>query len=200
MRAILLALVSALGAAVLVLCAPAVAQVQSGGNQVRLIGTVDKLDAGKLTVALPDGKKESVALAADANVSRNVKKTLADVTPGEYVGVTSIKGRNGEDRAIEIRIFDKNRLPSNMSQFPLEFAPDNLMTNAAVAEVTGAADGSVLKVKFSNGESQIMVPPGTPILAAAPGSVDLLKPGTKVTVYATKGADGVLNSRRLSVD
>jgi hypothetical protein len=196
MRAILLVL----WAAALVLSAPAFAQVQSGGNQVRMVGTVDKFDAGKLTVALPDGKKETVALAGDANVSRNVKKTLADVMAGEYVGVTSVKGRNGEDRAIEIRIFDKNRLPSNMSQFPLEFAPDNLMTNAAVAEVMGAADGSVLKVKFSNGESLIVVPPGTPILAAAPGSVDLLKPGTKVTIYASKGADGTLSSRRLSID
>ena len=193
MRAVLIAL----GTVAVLLSAPVFAQQQ--GPQVRVIGTVDKLDGKTLTVNSKEGKKEMIQLAADANVSTNVKKTLADVKPGEFVAITSGKGKNGEDRAIEVRIFDKNRVP-NLNQFPLEFAPDNLMTNAAVAEVQSSPDGSLLKAKFSTGESTIVVPPDTPILASAPGSMDMLKPGANVTVIGNKGADGTISSRRITVN
>jgi hypothetical protein len=191
------AILFALGTVAVLLSAPAFAQQQ--GPQVRVTGTVDKLDGKTLTVNSKEGKKEAIQLAADANVSTNVKRTLTDLKPGEYVGVTSVKGKNGEDRAIEVRIFDKSRVP-NLNQFPLEYAPDNLMTNAAVAEVQASPEGSLLKVKFSTGESTIVVPPDTPILASAPGSMDMLKPGAKVSVVGNKGADGSISSRRITVD
>ena len=168
-------------------------------QQVRLVGTVEALDGRTVTVATKDMGRQAVVLDANANVSKNVKKTLADIKPGDNVGVTSVKDKDGKHIAVEVRIFPSDRVP-NLAQFPLEYAPDNIMTNAAVAEVVKAADGSVLKVKFPNGESDIVVGPTVPVLTSQPGSLDLLKPGASVAVFATKGPDGKLTSRRVSVD
>jgi hypothetical protein len=75
--------------------------------------------------------------------------------------------------------------------------PDSVMTNATVGTVTKAAQGAVLKVTFTGGESEYSVGPDVPILANAPGDISLLKSGAAVFVIALKKADGTITSARL---
>ena len=173
------------------------AMAQTAG-QFRVIGKVTAVDAQSITVDSVESGKATLALDDKTPVSTVIRKTLADVRPGDYVGTTTVVGKDGKHRAIEVHIFD--RPPTNLAQFPLEWAPDNIMTNAAVAEVVKAAEGSVLKLKFSTGETDILVAPDTPILAGGPGSQELLKPGVAVTVIAVKAADGALTARRITVN
>jgi len=167
-------------------------------QQVRLVGTVDALDGRTVTVTTKDMGKQTILLEDGANISKTIKKTLADIQPGDAVGVTSIKDKAGKHIAIQVNIFPKERVP-RLAQFVMD-NPENTMTNATVAEVVKAAEGSLLKVKFPEGESGITVGPDVPVVTSQPGSLDLLKPGATAAITATKGADGKFTSRRVSVD
>lgn len=179
---------------------PVLAQSGGGGQPVRIVGTVDKLEGQTLRLTSSQGAKQAVTLAADANVSTNIKKKLSDLQVGDYIGATTTVDKSGNHRASEIRIFAKDRVPSNLAQFPLAYAPDNIMTNAQVVRVESAGPESIVVVKYPAGEARIGVGPDTVILATGAGDVSLLKPGARVTFTATKAADGSLSSRRIAVD
>jgi hypothetical protein len=176
---------------------PAFAQTPPpDGTPTRIRGTVETLDGQKLTVKSRDGQSLSVALAPDFEVLTLVKKTLADIKPGDFVASTGVKDKDGKIHAIEARIFPK-ATPDGGRQFAWDLMPDSVMTNATVGTVTKAAQGAVLKVTFTGGESEYTVGPEVPILASAPGDKSLLKAGVAVFVIALKHEDGKLTSARL---
>src|ERR1700730_5945549 len=82
-------------------------------------------------------------------------------------------------------------------QFAWDLMPDSVMTNATVGTVTKAAQGAVLHVTFTGGESEYSIGPDVPILANAPGDMSLLKPGAAVFVIALKNPDGTVTAARL---
>src|SRR5437879_8702346 len=85
----------------------ALAQAPPAGTPTRIRGTVDKLDGQNLTVKSRDGQSQSVVLAADVEVLALVKKTLADIKPGDFVASTGVKDKDGKIQAVEARIFPK---------------------------------------------------------------------------------------------
>jgi hypothetical protein len=188
----------AFAAAVIVLAVcPALAQAPPpDGTPTRIRGTVDKLDGQNLTVKPRDGQPLTIALAPDAEISILVKKTLADIKPGDFVASTGVKDKDGKISAIEVRIFPK-ATPDGGRQFAWDLMPDSVMTNATVGTVTKAAQGTVLHVTFTGGESEYTVGPDVPILASAPGERSLLTPGAAVFVIALKKPDGTVTSSRL---
>jgi len=175
---------------------PAFAQAPPAGTPARIRGTVEKLDGRTLTVAERDGGTASVTLVPGATVNILVKRSLADIKPGDFVASTGIKGKDGKIHAIEVRIFPKAD-PGGGRQFAWDLAPDSVMTNATVGRVTKAPQGEVLHVTFKGGQSAYSVGPNVPILATAPGDMSLLKPGAAVFVIAVKHPDGSLTSTRL---
>jgi hypothetical protein len=188
---------SFLAAVVIALIAvPAFAQAQPAGTPMRIRGTVDKLDGHALSVKQRDGQIAAVTLAPGAKIETLVKRSLADIKPGDFVASTGIKGKDGKIHAIEVRIFPK-ATPDGGRQFAWDLAPDSVMTNATVGTVTQAPEGEVLHVTFKGGESEYSIAPGVPVLAAAPGDMSLLKPGAAVFVIALKHPDGSLTSSRL---
>jgi hypothetical protein len=178
------------------LTAPAFAQAPPAGAPARIRGTVDKLDGQALSVKQRDGQVTTVALAPDAAVQILVKRSLADIKPGDFVASTGIKDKDGKIHAIEVRIFPKAE-PNGGRQFAWDLSPDSVMTNATVGTVTQAPEGTVLHVTFKGGESEYSVGPDVPVLAAAPGDMSLLKPGVAVFVIALKHPDGSLTANRL---
>jgi hypothetical protein len=166
------------------------------GTPTRVRGTVDKLDGQNLMVKSRDGQSVTFALAPDVEVLALEKKTLADIKPGDFVASTGVKDKDGKIHAIEARIFPK-ATPDGGRQFAWDLMPDSVMTNATVGTVTKAAQGAVLHVKFTGGESEYSIGPEVPILASATGDKSLLKPGAAVFVIALKKADGTVTSARL---
>jgi hypothetical protein len=188
---------SFLAALVIALIAvPAVAQTPPAAAPMRVRGTVDKLDGRVLTIKQRDGQLATVTLAPNAAVQILVKRSLADIKPGDFVASTGIKDKDGKIHAIEVRIFPKAE-PGGGRQFAWDLSPDSVMTNATVGTVTQAPEGEVLHVTFKGGESEYSIGPGVPVLAAAPGDTSLLKPGIAVFVIALKHPDGSLTSNRL---
>jgi hypothetical protein len=187
-----------LAAAVVIACvaAPAVAQAPPASPPMRIRGTVEKLDDHTLTVKSRDGSPVTVTLAPDVVIQTLVKKSLADIKPGDFVASTGIKGKDGKIHAIEARIFPKPA-PDGGRQFAWDLAPDSVMTNATVGAVAKAPAGEVLHVTFKGGESEYSIGPDVPVLTAAPGDISLLKPGIAVFVIALKHPDGSLTAGRL---
>jgi len=80
------------------------------GTPTRVRGTVEKLDDHNLTVKSRDGQSLSITLAPDVDILTLVKKSLADIKPGDFVASTGIKDKDGKIHAIEARIFPRRRL------------------------------------------------------------------------------------------
>jgi hypothetical protein len=180
--------------------APAFAQAPPAVPLIRVRGTVEKFDDHTLTVKSRDGSAVTVALAPDFSVRAVVAKSLADIKPGDKVGITSVKGSDDIRRAIEVHIFPASMTTVRLRELPWDLRPHSLMTNATVAEVTGPAQGRVIKVTLNGKESEITVPSGTPIVTYGPGDADLLKPGAAVFVIARKQADGSLTAATVTAE
>jgi hypothetical protein len=181
------------------LAAPAFAQAPPAGSPMRVRGTVDKLDGQVLTVKQRNGRVAAVTLAPDATILYLVKRSLADIKPGDFVASTGIRGKDGKIHAIEARILS-TPTPVGGRQFPWDLAPQSVMTNATVGNVTKTPEGEVLHVTFKGGESEYGIGPDVPIFATAPGDMKLLNPGLTVFVVALKAPDGSLTSSRLYVE
>lgn len=163
------------------------------GTPTRVRGTVEKLDGKTLIVKSREGQKQEVALADDVSVIGLVKKTVADIKPGDTVASTGIK-KDGKIHAVEVRVLPRP-FADGGRQFPWDLSPDSVMTNATVGTVTKTADGAVFHVTFKDGESDYTIGPDTVILANAPADLGLLVPGVAVVVFALKQEDGKLTSR-----
>ena len=175
---------------------PALAQNTPQGTPARVRGVVDKLDGQTLTVKSREGDVVTIALAPDVAIQTLVKKSLADIKPGDFVASTGIKDKDGKIHAIEVRIFP-TATPDGGRHFAWDLRPYSVMTNATVGTVTKAPEGTVLHVTCKGGESEYSVGPDVPVLANAPGDTSLLKPGTAVFVIALKKPDGSLTSARI---
>ena len=193
MRSIVLALVLGLGS----LAVPAFAQ--SGGTPLNIRGTVDKLDGETLTVTTREGPKAAIVLPADVRISGVKKITVADIKDGDYIASTSIKGPDGKLRAMEIHTFPPGPPPRNLNQRPYDLAPNSLMTNAQVSQVTKVSQGATteITVTYEDKKEVVVVSPETAIVAPTSGDKSLLKSGAAVFVAVTKEADGKLTAARV---
>jgi hypothetical protein len=178
------------------LALPATAQNQPEGTPIYVRGTVEKLDGQNLSVKERDGSTVAVTLAPNTTVATLVKKSVADIKPGDFVASTGIKGKDGKLHAIEARIMPAPT-PDGGRQYAWDLMPDSVMTNATVGTVTQVSDGAVLHVTFKGGESEYTIGPDVPVFATAPGDMTLVKPGAAIFVIARKHPDGSVTSGRL---
>jgi hypothetical protein len=180
--------------------APPTAAPPPATPPMRIRGTVEKFDDHKLTVKSRDGGSAAVTLAPDFTVRAVVAKTLADIKPGDKVGITSVKGSDGARQAIEIHIFPASMTTVRMMELPWDLGPGSLMTNAPVVQVSSAPQGRMIKVALNGKESEINVPLETPIVTYAPGDATLLKPGAAVFVIARKQSDGSVTATGVTAE
>ena len=188
------------GALITLMALPAAAQNTPEGTPTRIRGTVEKLDGQTLTVKSRDGQQLTIALAPNFTVSSVVKKSLADIKAGDYVGAAWTKGTDGKLHAIEVLIFPEALRGAGEGERPWDLTPDSLMTNATVAGIASATQGHVLKVTYKGGESEIIVAPDKPVVTFAPGDASLLKPGAAIFTTALKKADGSLSASRVTAE
>ena len=186
---------------VAVLALPAVAQNPPASPPTRIRGTVEELDGQALRVKSREGPQVTVTLAPNFAVRAVVAKTIADIKPGDFVASTSVKGPDGKLRAIEVHILPESlRGVAREGQFPWDLVPDSLMTNATAAQITSAPQGQVIKVTYKDGEAEVTIPPGTPIVGYVAGDPSLLKPGAAVFIIAQKTADGSLTASGVTAE
>jgi hypothetical protein len=214
-------------AAATILATPAFAQNAAPNPPV--VGTVQSFDGKMLTIKAADGSLVNAALAPDARITMSVKKTLADIKPGDFIASGGTRGPDGKIHANEIRIFSA---PGGEGQFPMT-QPGQVMTNATVKEVmtdatvkqvSSASGAPVIKLTFHGagapgaanctgrssdapggvgkgcvGETEFDVPANIPVVAQLPGDPSMLKPGSKASMTLTKATDGTATATRVTI-
>jgi hypothetical protein len=148
----------------------------------RIRGVVESFD-GK-TLAVKDAGSVQVGDKTEIVFTQPIK--LADIKPGDFLGVTSTKGPGGKLTAYEVRRFPK---PLNPGHRPFDGGPNQTMTNASVGTVTQASDGRELTLTYDGGSQKISVPQNASVSELVPGKPSQLVPGARVNL--THGPDKV---------
>jgi len=162
----------------------------------RVRGTISGFDGKTLSVRTRDGKAVDVQLADRTEIVFTQPIKLADIKPGDFLGVTSMKADDGKLTAYEVRRFPK---PLNPGHRPFDGKSDQTMTNASVSAVVQSANGRELTLTYEGGAQKITVPESASISMLVPGERAQLKPGAAVNLTAAP-ADGVeLVARRIQV-
>jgi len=190
---------SALAATLIAAAAPVAHAQAPQGTPANVRGTIAKLDGLSLTVNAPDGTIAVVKLTPNFAVRTLVNKKLSDIQPGDFVGSTSVPGEDGKLHAVEVHFFPAN-VPIPDQQYAWDLQPGSLMTNAHVTGVAKAPQGQLLSVDYKNGTAQVIVEPTTPIVAPGPGSLEDLKRGKAVFLFARKTADGSYTANAVTVE
>jgi hypothetical protein len=182
-------------------CAASAALAQAP-DTVRVRGTIESVDGSTLSVQSREGQTLTIKLADNARVTALVRATLADIKEGSFIGVAAMPQSDGSQKAIGIHIFmDAQRgvVPANFLP-SWDREPGSTMTNANVTSTVASVDGQTIMLKYSGGEKKVIVPPGTPVVAYAPGTPADLKPGAKLIIFAAKKMpDGTLTAPGVSV-
>jgi hypothetical protein len=179
-----------------VLCLALAGSTAYGQSNVRVRGTIAGLDGNVLSVKGRDGQVRQIALADNATVAATKKITLADIKPGDYVGVTSMKRADGTMVALEVHVLPPV-VPAGFIPWDLE--PGSMMTNANVTAKVAGTGGHELTLDYKTGTQKIIVPDNVPVAATEPGDRTLLKPGEWVFVVAQSSPDGKLSAGRVQV-
>ena len=170
-------------------CGAAYAQAPS-----RIRGTITKLDGNVLSVKTRDGKDITVTLAPDTTVVTAKNSTLADLKD-KYVGVTS-EEKGGKLVAVEVHAIPPQAPAGHM---PWDLKPGSGMTNANLAAQAKVTGGEEITMKYKDGEKKIVVPPGTPVVDVAPGSLADLKAGETIFTTAKMESEGKYATGRVAV-
>jgi hypothetical protein len=145
---------------------------------------------GKITAVAGDivtvEGKTQVRIGDKTEIVYTQPIALADIKPGDFLGVTSTKGADGALTASEVRRFPK---PLNPGHRPFDGRDDQTMTNATVGAMVQAAKGRELTLTYEGGAQKIMVPENASVSALVPGSRAQLVPGAPVNL--TMDANGV---------
>lgn len=196
-RQVLQKLLQGLVAAIVVLTGAGLA---SGQETVRVRGTLERQEGDVYVIKARDGKDVRVKLTANAIVVAIVKASLSDIKPGSYVGVAGLPQADGSQKALEVHIFPEAMRGVGDGHRGWDLQPSSTMTNGNVEQATASAEGQVLKLKYKDGEKNILVPADTPIVQYMPSDVSELKPGARTFISAAaKLADGTLEASRVNV-
>jgi hypothetical protein len=183
----------------------ALTAVSAQAQNVRVRGTIEKLDGNTLSVKSRDGADLKLVLKDNARIAGVVKASLADVKASTNVAITSRPRSDGTLEAVELRIFPAGQ-PFNSFHGDWDLMPNSFMTNGSFQTSVAAVDGQVLTVEYKlpgdkTDVKKILVTPKTIIATTTPATKADLKPGLKVFVAgAPKLPDGSLDVAAIQVE
>jgi len=148
----------------------------------RVRGTITTADGNVLTV---DGKTQ-IRLDEKTDIVFAQPIALAELKPGDFLGVTSARQGGGQLIAYEVRRFPK---PVNPGHRPFDGRDDQTMTNATVEAMMQSASGRELTMTYAGGSAKIVVPESASVSTLVPGTRDQLVVGAPVNM--THDASGM---------
>lgn len=182
------------------IAAPAISQSAFGQTtQERVRGTVEAVSGHTLTVDTREGDTATITLHDPVTVGTFKRIAFTDIKPGSYIAVTSMPSAEGPPHAVELRVFPENLRGVGEGHHSWDLAPGSMMTNATVSAEVDATSGHDVTLAYKGGSFTVFVPPDLPILTPAPASMDDVKTGAPVIIFATKAADGTLSASRVTV-
>jgi hypothetical protein len=196
-RVLLVAGTIALPVAALV-ATPAIAQAQAA-EKTNVRGSIVSFSGSTLTVRTREGKNVDVSLAEGWKLAGVSRAQIADIKPGDFVGIASLPKAGGGDGALEVLIFPPAMKGTGEGSYGWDLKPNSSMTNATVANAVKGVDGHTVTVSYHGKEKKIAIPDGTPVVTLAPATKDDLVAGAIVFIPAMKDAKGTLVAQQLVV-
>jgi len=143
--------------------------------QERVRGTITEVKGDTLVV----NGKDQVRLGDKTEIVYTQPIKLADIKPGDFLGVTSMKGPGGQLTAVEVRRFPK---PLNPGHRPFDGRDDQTKTNATVEATVQQASARELTMAYPGGSQKIVVPESASISTLVPGKREQLVVGAPVNL------------------
>ena len=162
----------------------------------RVRGTIAAFDGNVLTVKSGSSNDAAIHLTDKSVIVFTQPIALADIKPGDFLGITSARSGDGTLTALDVRRFPK---PLNPGHRPFEGRDDQTMTNATVSATVQSANGRELTLTYEGGSQKILVPEKAAISTLVPGQRSQLVPGAAVNLTANPGDDGRLTAIRIQV-
>src|SRR5262245_46594226 len=97
----------------------------------RVRGTIERLDGETLHIKSREGADVSLHLPESAGVAGVAKMELSDVKVGSYIGVTTVPGSDGTQKAVEVHVFPEDMRGTGEGSRPWDLKPNSSMTNGA---------------------------------------------------------------------
>lgn len=178
------------------------AQVSPSRQPGTIRGKVTALKGQELSIAAPNGEFR-VAVPEKSVIRQEIAMKLSDLAPGMYLGTTAEKQADGTFRASEVHVFSEDQRGTGEGHRPSSSVPNSTMTNASVEKVEDVVvqevKGRVMSLKFKDGEVNVFVPPGIPIVRRVLVNRDALKPGAEVSLQAAPGPDGTVMANQITI-
>ena len=165
-------------------------------QNVNIRGTLTGFDGKVLSVKARDGRDVQINLPENVGVNATKAFSLSDIKPNMVLGVTTVKRADGAVVAIDVRPIPP-AARQGLSQYDLQ--PESTMTNAVFEGAVQGSSGQELTLNYQTGSIKVLVPAGTPMSQAVPGTRADLKPGEGIFVAARPGDNGSLVAVRVQV-
>jgi hypothetical protein len=177
---------------------PPASHAQENATQ-RLRGQVTRVDGEVIYLRTANGVPATVLLAQDATVTAVTPAKLSDIQPGRFVGTAARPEPGGRWQTIEVHIFAPGARFGE-GHYPWAPEPGATMTNADVVAAAVNAGKGEMTLNTGGRTYEFDVPKGTPIVAMAPGTRDLIKKGAQVSIRrAEPGAGGSYTAKSIEV-
>ncbi|TWF50322.1 hypothetical protein [Neorhizobium alkalisoli] len=177
----------------------AIMQSAGAADRVRISGTIESLNGDTLMVKSLDGKEIMVMMKPGLNVMGIKNASVADIKPGDFVGVGSQPTQSGINGAVQVVIFPASMKGTGEGDRAWSVRPNGSMTNATVADAVKDVNGPVLTLAYQGGQRKISIPDGTTIVALSPATRDDLKAGAGVSVQGQGGDDNMVTADAVRV-
>jgi len=165
----------------------------------RVRGMIESINGDLLIVKKSDGHNVTMKMTSNAAITGVEKVSLSDISPGTYIGVTTVADAQGNQKATEVHLFPNSLRGAGEGTRPWDTAPNSSMTNGGLDKMVASNDGSTLTVKYRGGEKQVVVTPETAVVKLVPGKRSDLQEGAKIVAATVRTADGALETSRVSV-
>ena len=162
-------------ALVLLLAAATMVETAAAQAPTRVRGKITDVHGDMFTV----DQKTHVHVGDKTEIVYTQPIALADIKPGDFLGVTSNKAGDGSLTAYEVRRFPK---PVNPGHRPFDGRNDQTMTNATVGATVQSAKGRELTLNYDGGSQKVVVPENAAISMLVPGKREHLVRGAPVNL------------------
>jgi uncharacterized low-complexity protein len=186
-------------AALLTLPTVAQAEDKAASQAINVRGSVVSFNTNSVIVKTREGATVEVSLADGWKIAGVGHAAIADIKPGDYVGIASLPKSDGGDGALEVLIFPPAMKGMGEGNHGWDLKPNSSMTNATVANAVKGVDGHTLTVTYHGTEKKITIPDGTPVVGFAAATRDNLVAGARVFIPVEKDAKGMLTAHQVVV-
>jgi len=166
---------------------------------VRIRGTVASIANDTLVVKSRDGDNVTIALGLGWKAGGIAKAQLADIKPGDFVGIASLPNASGGAGALEVLVFPPAMRGTGEGSYGWDLKPNSTMTNGAVSEAVQSVEGTTVNVVYHGQSKKIVIAPGTPVVTFAKATNADVRPGAAVFVPAQRADDGKLSTMQVVV-